>query len=219
MNLYINTSGKLCEIALFQSSSVVQHIIHEEPMQHSGVLHDLIDKILKDNNVTFSKLDCIGVLNGPGSYTGLRVGLAAAKSLCYALEIPLILFNKLELSCSYYQSAHSADNPIGSIESARAGEFFFCLIRGEEKIYEPSVYPSDTIKTILEEEYSNHVLISLSNEEIDLELKQPVQTTIPLKYIADKLHNSLINKEFANIYTSEPFYLKKVHINTPKKKF
>ena len=158
MILYINTSGKYCELALFDSVSVLQHILHQEALQHSTVLHTLIDKILKLQGITFEDLEAIGIMNGPGSYTGLRIGLAAAKGFCYALDLPLILFNKLEISCSYYQEAH---NPVAEylacIEPARMGEFFFCLRKGQEDIYKASVYDATDIIIALKK-YPNHIL-------------------------------------------------------------
>lgn len=219
MNLYINTSGKLCEIALLNNETVVDHMVHEQVMQHSTVLHDMITDILRKSNTTFSEIKCVCVLNGPGSYTGLRVGLAAAKSICYSLEIPLILFNQLELCCEYY--IHSTDTTlaVASIMPARAGEFFFCLKKSSEYPIEASVYETEIIKEILEKDYSSHVLLSPINESKEEVPFLHKNLDLPLKFISEQLYKRLKSNDLNNIYSAEPFYLKKVHVNAPKKRF
>ncbi|TAI47019.1 tRNA (adenosine(37)-N6)-threonylcarbamoyltransferase complex dimerization subunit type 1 TsaB [Flagellimonas allohymeniacidonis] len=63
---------------------------------HSEQLHIFIDEILKESSLTFHDLDAIAVSKGPGSYTGLRIGVSAAKGLCFSLDLPLIAIPTLE---------------------------------------------------------------------------------------------------------------------------
>lgn len=73
---------------------------YSDGYSHAERLHNYIDKVLKESKVKPSQLDAIAVSKGPGSYTGLRIGVSAAKGLCYALDKPLISVSTLEsLSC------------------------------------------------------------------------------------------------------------------------
>jgi tRNA threonylcarbamoyladenosine biosynthesis protein TsaB len=70
---------------------LVEHFSHDEK------LHVFIREVLQEASVGFSELDAVSISKGPGSYTGLRIGVAAAKGLCFALDLPLIGIHSLEL--------------------------------------------------------------------------------------------------------------------------
>jgi tRNA threonylcarbamoyladenosine biosynthesis protein TsaB len=76
---------------------VLATLFNQDTKQHASFLHTAIDQLLSENQIQMHQLKAIGVSNGPGSYTGIRVGLAAAKGLSYALQIPMITFNTLEV--------------------------------------------------------------------------------------------------------------------------
>ena len=95
--LNIHTATETAIINLTKDGEVVGTFINYYTNQHATLLHTAIRELLQTNNVSIKKLNAVGVSSGPGSYTGIRVGLATAKGLCYALDIPLITFNSLEL--------------------------------------------------------------------------------------------------------------------------
>lgn len=70
--------------------------IAEEGFSHAERLHVFIEEIIQEATITFQDLSAIAVSQGPGSYTGLRIGVSAAKGLCYALSIPLIAIDTLQ---------------------------------------------------------------------------------------------------------------------------
>ena len=89
--LCIETATTNCSVALSVNGSVIA--LREdlsEGYSHAELLHGYIEQVLEDAKVEKENLDAIAVSMGPGSYTGLRIGVSAAKGLCYALEIPLI---------------------------------------------------------------------------------------------------------------------------------
>lgn len=219
MNLYLNTSGKLCEVALLKSESVIDHMVHSEAMKHSTVLHDMIANLLKNNDVNFSDLKSVAVLNGPGSYTGLRVGLAAAKGICYATQLPLILFNQLSLCNTLYLKNQKTDAAVASIVPARAGEYFFEMRQNDKILYEASVYEQEKIINILTTEIPNHILLCPDIERIEEIPLKAEKIELRLKNISKEIDNRLKINQLESLFFSEPFYLKKVHINTPKKRF
>lgn len=96
--LNIETSTTNCSVALFNELNLIDCIEeNKEDYSHSKSLHIFIDSILKKSKISPKELSAISVGKGPGSYTGLRIGVASAKGLCYALDIPLIALETLEV--------------------------------------------------------------------------------------------------------------------------
>ena len=95
--LNIETATRNCSVALSQNGKTIAiKEIAEAGYSHAEKLHVFIDEILKENKLTFKDLSAIAISQGPGSYTGLRIGVSAAKGLCYSLNIPLIAIDTLE---------------------------------------------------------------------------------------------------------------------------
>lgn len=95
--LNIHTSTETAIVNICNGANVLGTAINKDPKQHAAFLHEAIDDLLKNNNIEINQLSAVGVTNGPGSYTGIRVGLATAKGLCFALKIPMITFNTLQV--------------------------------------------------------------------------------------------------------------------------
>ena len=93
--LGIETSTNICSVAVLNEDRT-EKIESEIPNSHSEVLGVFIKKILSNINLKIDQLDAIAVSKGPGSYTGLRIGVSTAKGLCYGAGIPLIGINTLE---------------------------------------------------------------------------------------------------------------------------
>ncbi len=96
MILAIETATRICSVALFDRSGTKGVLESDEENAHSRILHVLIDRLMRENGLQVQDLDAVAVSMGPGSYTGLRIGVSAAKGLCYAKDIPLIGVNTLE---------------------------------------------------------------------------------------------------------------------------
>ena len=99
--LNIETATKNCSVALAKDGkTVLCKEIAEEGYSHAERLHVFIEEIIKEAQITFKDLSAIAVSQGPGSYTGLRIGVSAAKGLCFALDIPLIAVDTLQVLAS-----------------------------------------------------------------------------------------------------------------------
>ena len=96
--LNLETATKNCSVALAKDGKTIAcKEIAAQNFSHAEKLHVFIAEILSENNIQFSDLHAIAVSQGPGSYTGLRIGVSSAKGLCYALNIPLIALDTLQL--------------------------------------------------------------------------------------------------------------------------
>ncbi len=98
--LNIETAVAAASICLARNEEILIYNINPEPKDSAAWLHVAIQKMMQEAKLPLSSLNAIAVSAGPGSYTGLRVGMATAKGLCYALNIPLITIDTLELMAS-----------------------------------------------------------------------------------------------------------------------
>ncbi|MCG9791493.1 tRNA (adenosine(37)-N6)-threonylcarbamoyltransferase complex dimerization subunit type 1 TsaB [Flavobacterium algicola] len=95
--LNIETATKNCSIAIAKDGeTVVCMEAAEQGFSHAEKLHVFLENALQEAKITFQDLDAVAVSQGPGSYTGLRIGVSAAKGLCYALGIPLVAVDTLQ---------------------------------------------------------------------------------------------------------------------------
>ena len=99
--LNIETATKNCSVALAkEGKTILCKEIAEEGYSHAERLHVFIEEIIQEAEIAFKDLVAVAVSQGPGSYTGLRIGVSAAKGLCYALGIPLIAIDTLKTLAS-----------------------------------------------------------------------------------------------------------------------
>jgi tRNA threonylcarbamoyladenosine biosynthesis protein TsaB len=94
--LHIETATQVCSVALSASGSIVQIRETADKNSHSSTITVFIEEIMKSASMPFSALDAVAVSMGPGSYTGLRIGVSTAKGICYAIDKPLIAVSTLQ---------------------------------------------------------------------------------------------------------------------------
>ena len=95
--LCVDTSSFICSVSVFENLSLISSNSSELEKSHSKLIIQLIDQSLKDAKIKINEVDAFAVSMGPGSYTGLRIGVSTIKGLCYSLEKPLISINTLEI--------------------------------------------------------------------------------------------------------------------------
>lgn len=119
--LNIDTSLESARICLGLNGELIAGETNPAQQDHAAWLQPTLQGLLKDAGVTVKDLKAVAVVAGPGSYTGLRVGLASAKGLCYALNIPLICMDGLELMARSFYSGYTGGDSVGgntSIENS-----------------------------------------------------------------------------------------------------
>ena len=135
--LCTDTSTKACSVALSQDGNVIAELlINEEGFTHAEQLHSLLQKVLDDAGVNWKDLDAMAIGKGPGSYTGLRIGVSAAKGICYALKIPLIAIPTLKIMAVHASQGETipAQATLRPMIDARRMEVYTALynFKGEE---------------------------------------------------------------------------------------
>ena len=94
--LALDTSTKNCSVALFNGNKIIAlKEKNSDGYAHAEKLTLFIEEVIKSANLTLKEIKAIAISKGPGSYTGLRIGVSTAKGLCYALDIPLVAISTL----------------------------------------------------------------------------------------------------------------------------
>lgn len=107
--LHIETSTHVCSVALSEQKECIFQQSNHDGMNHAAMLSLFIQDALDVLKKSGKKLDAVAVSSGPGSYTGLRIGVSTAKGLCYGLDIPLISVSTLEIMTIAAQKILTAD--------------------------------------------------------------------------------------------------------------
>lgn len=121
--LTIETATKNCSVALSKNGLPIDAIdFNDGNFSHSEKLHVFIEELCEKTGNSLKDLDAIAISKGPGSYTGLRIGVSAAKGLCYGLNIPLISIETLEVLARTYllnNKVSSTDTLIPMLDARR----------------------------------------------------------------------------------------------------
>ncbi|MBQ4355186.1 MAG: tRNA (adenosine(37)-N6)-threonylcarbamoyltransferase complex dimerization subunit type 1 TsaB [Bacteroidales bacterium] len=140
--LSIDTSTDICSVALFQGTEQVAFRESAEGRSHAKILLPFIEETLKDAGVRPDQLQAVAVSMGPGSYTGLRIGVSTAKGLCYSLDIPLIAVPTLQIIAAGARPAlPSPDTLLCPMLDARRMEVFTALY--DQQLHE--IQPFDAV--------------------------------------------------------------------------
>jgi tRNA threonylcarbamoyladenosine biosynthesis protein TsaB len=223
MILNIETATTNCSVSIAQEGLVVAFKeIAELNYSHAEQLHVFIQEVLLEAAISLSDIKAIAVSKGPGSYTGLRIGVSAAKGLCYALNIPLIAIptlKSLSLQCQ-----PKAGEVVLPMLDARRMEVYISAYdhKGEE------LHPTEA--KILEENSLSEWIASYSKVyfigsgaqkafEVHHQSNISVLDTLPsAKEMAGLSYQKYVAKDFEDLAYFEPYYLKDFMGPIPKKK-
>ncbi len=125
--LNIETSSKNCSVSVSKNGQIIglKEQSYDE-YSHSKSLHVFIDEIFKEIELSPQKLSAVAISEGPGSYTGLRIGVSAAKGICIALNIPLIAIDTMQILA---RKIECAEGYIISAMDARRDEIYYSVFK------------------------------------------------------------------------------------------
>lgn len=212
--LNIHTATETAIVNLSANGKVLQTLINDEPKKHAAFLHIAINNLLQKQGIAPKDLIAIGVSFGPGSYTGIRVGLAAAKGLCYALNIPLITYNSLELmALASLTEVQDKDALYCPMIDARRMEVYAAVYDYNRKELVPPSALILTENAFKEIEQSKKIYFSGDGSHKFKEFtKNPnhifSNSDISSDSLAQISWQKFERKEFENIFYSKPLYLK-----------
>ena len=214
--LTIETATPIGSVALFSGDILLGTIQIRKAQSHAKLITPMIKNLLQDLGLKPNDLDAVAVAKGPGSYTGLRVGVSTAKGLCMAIDKPLLSISSLEgLACQVEELAQSLDAWICPMIDARRMEVYCAIydsqIKNKEEIH-AKIIEEDAFEEILSKQKVIFVGDGVA-KTTDVFSRHENAILLPsVLSSADGMGKAIYqkyqNEDFEDLVTFEPFYLK-----------
>lgn len=219
--LNIETATKNCSVSVAKNGeTVLCREIAEEGYSHAEKLHVFIEEVIAESGISVQDLAAVAVSQGPGSYTGLRIGVSAAKGLCFALNIPLIAVDTLQTLAS--KASVSEGKIIPMLDARRMevySEIFNYDLKAEREI-QAEIITEDSFSEFTEKIYfvgdcaeKCKPVLTKENFVFLEDIKYPSANEMS-KISYDKYQKS----DTVDVAYFEPYYLKDFMIAPPSKK-
>ena len=227
--LAIETGTEICSVALVRDGELISLRESDEERNHASTIAPFVDELLRESGVRPSDLEAVAVSQGPGSYTGLRIGVSFAKGLCYALQIPLLAVGSLaslvEVAREDYEAGIIDVEETDGIRlcpmiDARRMEVYTQLFDTEGRAVSSVEAKIVDENSFAEERKSGTLVIFGSGAKKccdvlpDAVYADVVPSARGMARLAEKAFNE---GRFEDVAYFEPFYLKDFMINTAKK--
>ena len=214
--LNIDTAVDMASVCLAKDGKILS--IGKNEKDHAAWLHPAIKVIFEKNNLALKTVDAIAVTGGPGSYTGLRIGMATAKGICFALNKPLITLNTLQVMANAGKM-EKTDLLCPMIDARRMEVFTAIYSKDLQIIKEPAAIEIN--EKSFDEELSTNTICFFGNGSIKFQSIKKNERAIFSTIISNA--SSMIalseekykQQEFADLAYAEPLYLKEFY--TPAK--
>lgn len=212
--LNIDTSIDTASVCLAKNNELLLLESNENQKDHAAWLQNAIANMMKAAGFTLNNLDAVAVTNGPGSYTGLRVGLSTAKGLCYALQIPLITIGTLELM-AFAAKNEKVDLLCPMIDARRMEVFTAIYNKQLFEIEKPHARVLD--EHTFEAYIINNQILFFGNGSLKFQPLVPTKQAVfkAINFDAATMlflsHQRFENEQFADLAYAEPFYIKDFH--------
>ena len=219
--LHIDTATEKAQVSISKDAVMLQVFYNDSLKDHASFLQPAIERLMKETSFRLPDIDAIAITAGPGSYTGLRVGMASSKGLCYALQKPLIALNTLEVLAASSLSllTETPNNEIGLLcpmIDARRMEVYTAIYDRQLQVV---LNPSTCILSgsSFEKELKHKRVVFFGNgakkwEEICNNPNAIFKNVEILPGAMARLaERDFIFKKFSNLANSEPDYLKEIY--------
>ena len=227
MILSIETSTSTCSVAFHSNGKLIAYEEVHLEKSHSGYLTVIIDQIMANCQIEKENIDCIAVSEGPGSYTGLRIGVSSAKGLCYAWDVPLIAVNTLKAiafsaieNLKYLVDENTLFCPM--LDARRMEVYTAIYDRDLKQILE--VKPMVIDESSFESFFKDYKILFFGNGALKCNSVLSNSNLIYVgeylpsaKYIGLLAQNKFNNGSFEDLAYFEPLYLKAYQAKKPKK--
>ena len=224
--LHIETSTSVCSVAVSEDGKVIFDKADRTGNNHAEALGSFVDEAMSFADSHAIPLDAVAVSGGPGSYTGLRIGVSMAKGVCYALEIPLISVSTLELMCVpvllRYDDMEENALLCPMIDARRMEVYASLYDRALKPVrdIQADVVDSDTYRKWLDERpvyfFGNGAAKCI--ETINHPNAHLIDGIEPLaKWMMPLAEKKMLNNIHEDVAYYVPFYLKDFVAKTPKK--
>lgn len=224
--IHIETSTEVCSVALSSDGVVKFHRQNFEGPSHAALLGDYVQECITHARENQIELHAVAVSGGPGSYTGLRIGVSEAKGLCFGLNLPLIAVSTLELLCctAMFRVDIEEDALICPMIDARRMEVYAAVYNERlEAVMPVGAYIVD--ESTFAEILSQRKVIFCGNGAAKCRdvINHPnaifVDGVYPLATgMLALAERAFTRQEFSDVAYYEPFYLKEFVATTPKNK-
>ena len=224
--LNIETSTDVCSVALTSEGQVLDHRENYEGQTHATLLSQYVKEMLDYARSREIKLDAIAVSIGPGSYTGLRIGLSEAKGLAFGLQVPLIGINTLQLLTVSTMFHHFIEDDkvlyIPMIDARRMEVYTAAYNPALEPVMEPQalILDENSFSNLLEQGYTLVVMGNGSDKSRQVLKHDRIQFIDGIKPVAvDMLalsEKAYREQNFIDVAYSTPLYLKDFQATKPK---
>jgi tRNA threonylcarbamoyladenosine biosynthesis protein TsaB len=217
--LHLETSTKVCSVALSLNGNLIALKENEEDgYSHGENLTLFIQDVLKQVSISVKELNAVSVSSGPGSYTGLRIGVSTAKGLCYPLNIPLIAIDSLT-SLKEIAKENYPNSTLCSLIDARRMEVYNLFYSSNNELLKP--ISADIIEKDSYSQFEPFVYFGDGAEKLQ-ELWEGRNCIADTSITSSALGQTKLafekyqNQEFEDVAYFEPFYLKDFVSNAKK---
>lgn len=228
--LIIETSTEVCSIALTKDGKLIDQIESAEGQNHARMVSVFIQELLSKNGIKSDEISAVTVSRGPGSYTGLRIGVSTAKGICFAAGIPLIAIGTLEAMAKYValNRLHFGvgnDKPVlfCPMIDARRMEVYSMLFDEDGNMLKP-ISAEIIDETFLAGELTGNQVVFFGNgsEKCKKIITSPNAVFIDkisasASYLCELAWQVYKNEQFEDVAYFEPFYLKDFVATVSKK--